>query len=333
MQVFVVLRLIVRFGSGTAAPHRLSGIMVRSRFPASVWRALILGALMLAAAPATGNDAPRLSDPNERIARTDLTGLLRLRFLTSLDFPPFNFADPERRPAGFNVEIARALCAELGIEAKCEIQAMPWEELDPALDGLRGEAIIAGHGVTAELRETRAVSAPYFRFPARFVARSDFAPSSNDMTRLVVGKKVAVVRDSAHAAMLKAWFPDAVPVELGSPAETYDALTDGEVDLIFGDGVGLSFWLASPKAEACCSFVSGPYMSDRFLGPGMAIVMRKDAARLIPVINSALGALEEKGVYQEIFTRYFPLSPFADGIAPPPSASPKGQAERPEQSG
>lgn len=309
--------------------------MARFRIPVSVLRTLMLVAILLAAfAPARAGDAPRLSDPNERIPRSDLTGLLRLRFLTSLDFPPFNFADSQRRPAGFNVEIARALCAELGVEARCEIQAMPWEELDPALDGLHGEAIIAGHAISGDLREKRAVSAPYFRFPARFVARNDFATGSGwDMTQMAIGKKVAVVKDSAHAAMLKAWFPDADPVEFSSPVETQDALAAGEVDLIFGDGVGLSFWLASPKAEACCSFLSGPFMSDYFLGPGMAIVMRKDSARLIPVIDSALGALQEKGVYQEIFTRYFPLSPFADGMAAPPSAAPEGKAERPEQSG
>jgi len=295
---------------------------------------MLAAMLPVAFSPAGAGDAPRLSDPNDRIARSDLSGLLRLRFLTSLDFPPFNFADSQRRPSGFNVEIARALCDELGVEIKCEIQAMPWEELFPALDGLRGEAVIAGHGISAKLRKDRAVSAPYFRFPARFAARSDFAAGSEtDMTRLVLGRKVAVVKESAHAAMLKAWFPDAVAVEFSSPVETYDALTEGEADLVFGDGVGLSFWLASPKAEACCSFVSGPFMSDHFLGPGMAIVMREDSARLIPVINSALAALEEKGVYQEIFARYFPLSPFADGMAAPPSAATEGKAERPEQSG
>jgi polar amino acid transport system substrate-binding protein len=296
---------------------------------------VLLGMAMLAAATsARADDAPRLADPNDRVSRTDLSGLLRMRFLTSLDFPPFNFADPQRRAAGFNVEIARALCTELGIEAKCEIQAMPWEELDLALDGLRGEAIIAGHGISAELREKRAVTAPYFRFPARFVARNDFAANSAEMTTLIIGKKVAVVSGSAHAAMLKAWFPDAVPVELPSVAETYDALTNGDVDLVFGDGVAMSFWLASSDADACCSFVSGPFLSDHFLGPGMAIVMRNDdSARMIPLLNSALGALEEKGVYQEIFTRYFPLSPFADGIGAPPSAAPEGKAERPEQSG
>jgi polar amino acid transport system substrate-binding protein len=292
--------------------------------------ALLLAVPLLAHA----EDAPRLSDPNDRIARPDLSGVLRMRFLTTLDFPPFNFADAARRPAGFNVEIARALCAELDIEAKCEIQAMPWDELDLALDGLRGEAIIAGHAITAELREKRAVSAPYFRFPARFAAKRDFPVKAGDgITELVMGRKVAVVRGSAHEAMLKAWFPDASVVEVGSVAETYDSLLRDDADLIFGDGVALSFWLASRKAEACCGFVSGPFLSDHFLGPGMAIVMRQDSAPIIAAINSALAALEEKGVYQEIFTRYFPLSPYAEGFGAPASAPPEGKAERPEQSG
>jgi len=291
---------------------------------------------MLAAIPAKAGDPPRLSDPNNRVARTDLTGLLRLRFLITLDFPPFNFADPQRRPTGFNVEIARAICAELQIEAKCEIQAMPWEELDGALDGLRGEAIIAGHGITEDLRATRAVSRPYFKFPARFVARSEFKPTSTDMYTIARDRKVAVVAGSAHAAMLKAWFREAEAVEVEDEAAAYKALLDGQADLVFGDGVALSFWLASPDASGCCSFVSGPFLSDHFLGDGMAIVMRKDSLRVMEALDAALNALEEKGVYREIYSRYLPLDPFADGIAMPPrpaSETGEGQAERPDQSG
>ncbi|MFZ2100621.1 MAG: transporter substrate-binding domain-containing protein [Oricola sp.] len=309
--------------------------MVFTRLPCSLMRVavLLLCFSPFAAVPGRAEDAPRLSDPNDRIVRPDLSGLLRLRFLTSLDFPPFNFADAERLPAGFNVEIARALCAELGIESKCEIQAMPWEELEPALDGLHGEAIIAGHRITAEMREQRAVSLPYFRFPARFVARRDFPARSDDMTVLSKGRKVAVVKGSAHEAMLKSWFPEAVPAEFDDAAASYEALVSGEADLIYGDGVAISFWLTSAKSEACCAYVSGPFMSDRFLSPGMTIVMRKDSPQVIAAINAALGALEEKGVYQEIFTRYFPLSPFANGLGAPPSEPPEGKAERPQQSG
>jgi hypothetical protein len=50
----------------------------------------------------------------------------------------------------------------------------------------------------------------------------------------------------------------------------------------------------------------------------MAIVMRKDSLRVMEALNAALNALEEKGVYREIYSRYLPLDPFADGIAMPP---------------
>ena len=41
---------------------------------------------------------PRYFDPELRISAPQLGGLPRLRILTSLDFPPFNFADANKRP-------------------------------------------------------------------------------------------------------------------------------------------------------------------------------------------------------------------------------------------
>lgn len=283
------------------------------------------------AAPARAGNAPFFLDPNDRPAHFDLSGLPRLRFLTTLDFPPFNFADADRKPTGFNVELARALCDEMKIEAKCEIQAMPWEELDPTLDGKRGEAIIAGHGITAALREKRELTPTYFRFPARFVARDEFDPGSDDMARAIYGKKVAVVGGSAHEAMLKAWFPGVEAVSVVSMEAAYSDLKEGNADLVFGDGVTLSFWLVSEDAASCCRFVSGPYLSEHYLGGGMTVVTRKESSKLSDAISAALKALEEKGTYEEIYKRYFPLDPYGPGADW--SEAPKGKAERPEQSG
>ena len=305
-----------------------------------MFKKMVLGAVaavtLAAFAPAAAEDAPRLFDPSNRLTRPDLSGLPRLRFLTTLDFPPFNFADNSGRAAGFNIDIARAICRELEIEAKCELQAMPWDELDVTLDGMRGEAIIAGHRITSALRAERDLSAPYFRFPARFTARTDFDIERPDMSSIALRRRVAVVEGSAHAAMLEAWFPDARAVPMRDMEAAYQALRDGDVSLLFGDGVAIAFWLASTASDACCRFVSGPFMSDHFLSPGMAIVMRQNSAGLSQAMDHALSKIEENGVYQEIYDRYFPLSPFSDiapASTPPAGIGQEGEAQRPDETG
>ena len=45
---------------------------------------------------------PRFVDPGLAVNKASLDGLVRLRFVTTLDFPPFNFADENKKPTGFN---------------------------------------------------------------------------------------------------------------------------------------------------------------------------------------------------------------------------------------
>lgn len=255
-------------------------------------------------------DPPRLWDPGYLTPKVDLGGIPRLRFLTSLDFPPFNFADANRKPTGFNIDLARAICAELALVDRCEIQAMPWEELQPALEGGRGEVIMAGHAPDAGMRGRFGLSEPYFRFPARFAGRSEDEPDETGFRALVSQEPVAVVANSAHAQMLAAFFPQAQALPVDDMPAAYAALTQGEAGLVFGDGVLLSFWLASPAAEGCCRFYSGPYVSPVHLGQGMVAVTRRQDERLLEAINGALKAVEESGAYAEIYARYFPVDPF-----------------------
>jgi ABC-type amino acid transport substrate-binding protein len=77
-----------------------------------------------------------------------------------VDFPPFSFLDQTSRLAGFHIDLARAICAELEVIARCQIQALPWNELPGALKTGQAEAIISGMAMTpestAEYRFTRA---------------------------------------------------------------------------------------------------------------------------------------------------------------------------------
>lgn len=260
---------------------------------------------------AMAEEAPLLRNPAAQLDKPDLSGLPRLRFLTTLDFPPFNFADATKKPTGFNVELARAICDQLEIVAKCEVQALPWDELEGALTNGRGEAIIAGTAVTAQKRAQFAMTPSYFRFPARFIARKD-ADVNIDKPEALASKTVAVVEGSAHAAMLEAHFSQAVPLSVNDDAAARQALNEGKADFFFGDGVGLGFYLVSTAAQDCCTFVGGPYFDARFLGEGMGIVLRKDDTILLQAIEAALIETKRSGVYFDILARYFPRDPYAD---------------------
>lgn len=58
---------------------------------------------------------PNFWDKHERFVKPDMSDIQRLRFLTTTDFPPFNFIDRNKRLTGFNVDLARAICQELDL--------------------------------------------------------------------------------------------------------------------------------------------------------------------------------------------------------------------------
>lgn len=257
--------------------------------------------------PAVAADAqgPLLTfDKREHRAMPDISTVPRVRFLTTLDFPPFEFLDAEGRLSGFNVDLARELCDTLEIQAKCQIQALPFDELQAALENRTGDAVIAGIGVTAALREKFDFSRPYLQLSARFLASKKTAGEAITPMKLASGK-IGVVRDTAHQAMLKAYFPNVNPQLYDDRAAMLKALKSGEVDTVFGEGLALAFWAASGEAENCCAFRGGPFYSGDFLGEGMTI-MTRPGEPLAAAFDHGLLELARKGTLNELFVKYFP---------------------------
>lgn len=275
--------------------------------------ALLLGlaSLSVISVPATGQEVatPNFWDQRQRLARPTVPEKERIRFLTSVDFPPFNFLDARGRLTGFNVDLVRAVCEELGLLDRCQIEARPFAELLPALEKGDGEAIVAGLAVNAGTREKLSFTESYFRFPARFVTRRDRA-LQEPMSRTIAEKRVGIVEPSAHGAMLKAFFPAARPQSFATLDLALAALRENQVDAVFGDGVGLSFWLESEAAAECCSFSGGPYLSEAHLGEGLAIAFPQKDAELARAFDYAIGQVVAKKTFSELMLRYFPISAF-----------------------
>lgn len=250
---------------------------------------------------------PNFWDSRERLAKPDLAELERLRFLTTTDFPPFSFLDSGGRITGFHVDLARAICAELDIADRCQIQALPWEELGGALGRGEGDAIIAGLAVTGEAREQFSFSRPYMHFPARFVVRK-VAELDEPLHDAIAGKRVGVISGSDHEAMLRDFFPGARPVTYSRMNWLRDDLMQGKLDAAFGDGMQFSFWLTGSDAAGCCRFAGGPYLAPQYLGPGLAIATSSGDDDLARAFDYALGAIQAKSVFAELYLRYFPVS-------------------------
>jgi polar amino acid transport system substrate-binding protein len=267
-------------------------------------------ALGLAAAPryasaqSAGVMVPGFWDPKRRPERPDVSRLPSIRFLTEEDYPPFNFRGPGGQPIGFNVDLARAICVELGLT--CSVQVRRFDTLLAALEENRGDAIIASLAITPELRARVAFSDRYYRTPARFVAAKSFPP--DDLTpERIAGRRVAVVAGSAHEAYLRAFFAETAIQSQPSLDAALSSLKRGETDLVFADGIALSFWLNGTGSEKCCEFRGGPFTESRYFGEGVGIAVKRDNDFLRRVLNHALFRLWEKGVIADLYLRYFPI--------------------------
>lgn len=250
---------------------------------------------------------PVFIDLDGSTRRPALAGTDRIRFLTTINFPPFNFVDQTGQLSGFNVDLARAICDELQITEQCQIQALPWAELEPALTAGQGEAVIAGWPINTRLRSAFAFSDVYLQLPARFVQRLEAEPLGLTPDT-IKDRRIGVVDASTHEAMLRAYFPDAQAVVYQRSSWMFDDLKAGKIDAVFSDGMELSFWLSGKASAGCCRFAGGPYLSETFLGEGMAIAVQRDRGDLAQAFTFALQALMRDGRFAEIFSRYFPRS-------------------------
>ena len=254
-----------------------------------------------------GSQTPSFWDPNRTIEKPDLSAVRQIRFLTEDDFPPFNFQLPDGQLAGFNIDLARAICAELDIP--CTIQRRNWDLLTTSLNDNSADAIIASMAINAETRQQVDFTSPYFLTPGRFVFRRD--STLKDITPKALGDRpVAVLGGSRYEAFLTAFYPKLVRMNFETPALARNALQTGRVQAVFGDAVTLSYWLNGQEAANCCEFRGDPFTDPRFFGDGVGIAVKKGNTVLRRALDYALARIARRGMFSELYFKYFPIGPF-----------------------
>ena len=283
------------------------------------WSAAVpLGPAALALALVWLTPAPALAQARNEIvpdtwqgdvlrSKPDMHGLEKLSFVTDSDYPPFHYFDEVGALTGFNVDLAKSICEALQVQ--CDVKAVDWEELFPSLDKGEADAAIASIRISAESLEKVDFTSRYYATPARFAARKenelkDIRPEALE------GKKIGVAKGTGHEAYLKMFFPDAAIATFDTADDAQKALKGGAIDLVFGDGIGLTFWINGVTSDGCCEFRGGPYLDTKYFGEGVGIAVKKGNRQLAEILNYALEQVHASGRYDELFLRYFPMSFF-----------------------
>lgn len=228
----------------------------------------------------------------------------KIQFLATDGFPPFVFRDQDGRLTGFNVDLSRAICLELG--SACSLQIKEFSALVPAIVADEGNAIISGLAPSSSLNDYLYFTPDYLKLPARFmVAKNADVPfEENDLS----GVEIAVEAGSRHEAFALNFWPEAIIQSFTDVQAARAAVKSGQATAFFGDGMSLSFWLNSENAGDCCEFAGGPWLEPDYFDQGLSIAVRKTDIRIAEAIEYALSVLVQKGTYQELYLRYFPVS-------------------------
>ena len=222
----------------------------------------------------------------------------KLRIAASGGYPPFNYTDGAGRFQGFDIDVARALCARM--EAECSFVQQDWEGLIPALRAGEFDAIAASMSITAKRRELVSFTDRYYSNVVRFVARtgSGFDPAD------LGGRTIGAARATIASDWLEENAADIATVRLYTDQEELlRDLVAGRVDAIFGDGLGSHAWLEGPDGSGF-EFAGAGYRLDE----GIGIAVRKEDEDLRHRLNHALQGILADGTYEEINARYFPFS-------------------------
>jgi len=213
-------------------------------------------------------------------------------------FPPMGFTDEDGEYVGFDIDVAREVCARLGVELV--LQPIDWSAKDLELNGGNIDCIWNGMTVTEERAETMSLSIPYLNNAQVLCVKAD---SDIQTIADMAGKTLAYQSGSSAAEAVEAT-PDLLSEIAGSPVEYGDnalALLDldnGGVDAVALDVIVANYYIAKK---------GGDYrVLDEQLAPEQyAVGFRKDDVALTEAVNQALIEMDADGKLAEISTEWF----------------------------
>ena len=226
----------------------------------------------------------------------------KLRLGTEGAYPPFNFATPEGKLAGFDIEIGDSLCAEMKVT--CEWSVQDFDGSIPALQAGKFDAIV-NITITPERAEKVDFTHKYYQTPPAIAVPKDSTLTGATPDDLK-GKTLGVQNGTIHANFATDKYSGSEVKSYPTGDEARADMANGRVDAVMDGSVILTEWLKT-EAGSCCKLIGTLTPDPAVHGPGVGIALQKDSKELADKFNAAIDTLRANGKYKEINDKYFPF--------------------------
>ncbi|MDN7738812.1 MULTISPECIES: cystine ABC transporter substrate-binding protein [Burkholderia] len=244
--------------------------------------AALIGASFVAA---TSHAADLLDEAKQR-------GTLRIGLEGT--FPPFNSKAPSGELVGYDVDIARAVAAKLGL--KPEFVTTEWSGIIAGLQAGKFDVIVNQVGVTDKRKEVLDFSPAYTYSAAQLIQRKDDTRNFKSLDDLK-GKKLGVGLGTNYMDMAKSVPGIDVKTYPGAPEYLRD-LAAGRLDAALNDRLMLAYLLKNSQL---------PLRTGATLEAGQpsAIPFKKGNPKFAKAIDDAMTQLEADGTFTKISDKWF----------------------------
>ncbi len=210
------------------------------------------------------------------------------------NYPPYEFLDGHGRPAGYNVDLIRAVAREVGLDV--EIRLGPWPEIKEAL--ARGEIdAIEGMFYSAQRDMTFDFSAPHsINHNVSVVRRADGDPPAT--VAELAGKRIVVERDDLmHEFAVQHGLTNGIGLAATQEAALGE-LAAGRYDCALVARLTALYWI---KKNGWDNLIVGkqPLLSSEY-----CFAVPQGHKALLAELTEGLKAVEDNGEYRRIYQKW-----------------------------
>jgi polar amino acid transport system substrate-binding protein len=216
------------------------------------------------------------------------------------DYPPFGGTDSNQNPAGYDVDVARLLAKELGVEL--QLVPVTGPNRIPFLLTNKVDMLVATFGITEERSKQVLFSNPYSAFTTYILApKSTAIKGPDDLKGVRVGVARASTQDSALVAVAQ---KETRIMRFDDDATTTQSIISGQVQAI-----GASSTVLAQLTTNYPNLQIEPKFTLRAQANGMAF--RKQDEALRDWSNTFIASLVQNGELDRIHQRWFkaPMDP------------------------